>query len=139
MQGWECRQVPEQVCNTVSERVGSTDGVKECQTVREYITETVRECSEEKVRECNLVNNPDFKCYPLCWSVLYEVQWCAQRKVLGLEKYGIRQIYKLARCTNIHLERYVQLDRYTVRQIDRYIDSLTYIQTDYLTFRKISI
>ena len=28
----QCRQVPEQVCNTVSERVGSTDRVKECQT-----------------------------------------------------------------------------------------------------------
>ena len=47
---WQCRQVPEQMCNTVSKRVGSTESVKECQTVRE--------CSAaEKVRECNLVNN----------------------------------------------------------------------------------
>ena len=44
----QCRQIPENMCNTVFERGGFI----------EIEIKTAQECSAEMVRECILVNNP---------------------------------------------------------------------------------
>ena len=50
----QCRQIPEKMCNTVFERGGFIEGVKEC------LTKTVQECSTESAMNVLLLKSRKF-------------------------------------------------------------------------------